>query len=220
MNSTVLFDVDGTLIDSVDLHATAWAEAFARFGVRAPFTAVRAQIGKGGDQLMPVFLTPAQCERFGAELEAFRSELFKRDYMPRIRPFPGVANLFVRLRRDGRRIVLASSGKAEEVEHHMRLLKVEQLVDAFTSGDDAVHSKPCPDIFVTALRLAGSAPDRATAVGDTPWDVIAAGRAGVRTIGVRSGGFPDGELRAAGAVAIYDDPADLLARYETIPFAR
>lgn len=220
MIAAVLFDVDGTLIDSVDLHAAAWAEAFARFGVFAPFAAVRAQIGKGGDQLMPVFLTPEQCERFGAELEAFRSRLFTRDYMPRIRPFPKVADLLVRLRRDGCRIVLASSGKAKEVEHHMRLLKIEQLVDAYTSGDNVERSKPCPDIFAAALELAGSLADRAIAVGDTPWDAIAASRAGLRTIGVRSGGFPDDDLRAAGCLALYDDPADLLANYAGSPLAR
>jgi HAD superfamily hydrolase (TIGR01549 family) len=216
----VLFDVDGTLIDSVDQHARAWADTFAYLGIYAPYAAVRAQIGKGGDNLMPVFVAPDRLERIREALEEYRSALFKRAYLPTIRPLPGVRDLFVRLRRDGRRVALASSGKQWEVEHHMRLLKIEQLVDAYTTADSVEHSKPYPDIFAAAAASVGTAPDRALAVGDSPWDALAATRAGVKTVGVRTGGFADETLRSAGVIAIHDGPAALLADYDRSPFAR
>ena len=215
----VLFDVDGTLIDSVDAHARAWTNALRYFGVDVAFDRVRAQIGKGGDQLLPVFMSAADIERRGEALEAYRREIFKRDELPTIRPLPRVGDLFVRLRRAGQRIVLASSAHRWEIEHHLRLLDVEQLVDGFTTSDDVDRSKPCPDIFAMALDVAGVPADRAVAVGDSPWDAIAATRAGVRSIGVRSGGFSDTDLLDAGCVAIYGDPAALLIDYENTPLA-
>jgi HAD superfamily hydrolase (TIGR01549 family) len=210
----VLFDVDGTLIDSVDAHARAWTRALRYFGVNVAFDQVRAQIGKGGDQLLPVFMTAADLERRGEALEAYRQEIFKRDELPTIRPLPRVGDLFVRLRRAGKRIVLASSAHGWEIEHHLRLLNVEQLVDGYTTRDDVERSKPCPDIFAKALEVAGVPADRALAVGDSPWDALAAARAGIRTIGVRSGGFPDADLHKAGCLEIYDHPAALLIDYE------
>jgi beta-phosphoglucomutase-like phosphatase (HAD superfamily) len=209
----VLFDVDGTLIDSVGAHARAWTRALHYFGVDVTFDQVHAQIGKGGDQLLPVFMSAADLERRGKALEAYRQEIFKRDELPTIRPLPRVGDLFVRLRRAGRRIVLASSAHGWEIEHHLRLLNVEQLVDGFTTRDDVERSKPYPDIFASALEVAGVPADRAVAVGDSPWDAVAATGAGVRTLGVRSGGFSDADLRAAGCLAIYDDPAALLIDY-------
>lgn len=215
----VLFDVDGTLIDSVDQHARAWTDALLYFGVSVTFEAVRAQIGKGGDQLLPVFMSPDDLERRGDALNAYRSEIFKRDELPTIRPLPRIGDLFARLRRDGKRIVLASSAHRWEIEHHLRLLKVEQLVDGFTTRDDVERSKPFPDIFDEALKVAGVGADRALAVGDSPWDAVAAARAGLRTVGVRSGGFPDDDLHRAGCLTIYDDAAALLADYERSPLA-
>lgn len=213
----VLFDVDGTLIDSVDQHARAWTRALLHFGVNVTFEAVRAEIGKGGDQLLPVFMSAEDIDRRGDALNAYRTEIFKRDELPTIRPLPGVGDLFLRLRHDGKQIILASSAHRWEIEHHLRLLKVEQLVDGYTTHDDVERTKPCPDIFVEALKLAAAPADRAVAVGDSPWDALAAAKAGVRTIGVRSGGFPDQDLRHAGCIAIYDDIAALLAGYERSP---
>jgi HAD superfamily hydrolase (TIGR01509 family) len=215
----VLFDVDGTLIDSVDQHARAWTDALHYFGVNVTFEAVRAQIGKGGDQLLPVFMSPDDLERRGEALKAYRAEIFRRDQLPTIQPLSRVGDLFGRLRRAGKRVVLASSAHRWEVEHHLRLLKVEQLVDGFTTQDDVERSKPCPDIFAAALALAGVAADRAIAVGDSPWDALAAANAGLRTIGVRSGGFPDGALCGAGCIALYDDVAALLSDYDRSPLA-
>ncbi len=216
MIGAVLFDVDGTLIDSNDLHAAAWRESFLHFGVDLPHDVIRGQIGKGGDNLIPALLPPELVESRKDEIDEFRSNLFKRDYLPRVVPFPGVRELFERLRADGKRIVLASSAKGEEVRFHLGVIGAEDLVEATTSADDAEHSKPDPDIFAAAL--AKVAPlgrgDVVVVVGDSPYDLEAAGKLGIKAIGFRSGGFPEDVLRDVGAAEIYDGPADLLARYD------
>ena len=216
----VILEVDGTLVDSVDLHARAWQEAFARFGKEIPYERVRYQIGKGGDQLMPVFLSKRELERFGEELEKYRGELFKREYMPRVKAFPRVRELFERIRRDGKRIALASSAKQDEVEVYKKIADIEGLVEEEASKDDAEKSKPHPDIFEAALaHLGGPTPARVIVVGDTPYDAEAAGKAGLRTIGFLCGGFPEEDLRAAGCIRIYRDAADLLTHYDESPLA-
>ncbi len=214
-----LFDVDGTLVDSVDLHAQAWQEALRRFGKDVPLADVRSQIGKGGDQLIPVFLSRAERERDGGALERFRAELWRREYMPRVRPLEGAAELVRRAHRAGLRVALASSGNEDEVAHNRRLLGVDDLLQGATTSDDAERSKPHPDIFEAALARVHAAPERAVAVGDSPWDALAARRAGVRAVGLLSGGFAEAELRDAGCVAIYAGPADLAARFDASPLA-
>jgi HAD superfamily hydrolase (TIGR01549 family) len=216
----VIFDIDGTLLDSVDLHARAWQEAFAGFGREVSFEEVRRQIGKGGDQLMPVFLSEEELRNFGEELDKYRSELFKEKYLPQVRPFPKVRELFQRLLADGKRIALASSGKEDEVEHYKKIAGIDDLIHRSTSSDDAERSKPHPDIFEAALaKLGGLDVSDVVSVGDTPYDAEAAGKIGLRTAGVLCGGFPEADLRAAGCIAIYRDPADLLARYAESPLA-
>jgi HAD superfamily hydrolase (TIGR01509 family) len=218
--SAVLFDVDGTLVDTNDLHAAAWREAFLKFGLEKPFEEIRWQIGKGGDNLIPT-LFPDLSDARREEMEAFRSDLFKRDFLPRATPFPGVRDLFERLAAEGIRIVLASSSQAEEVAYHLSLIACADLVSATTSKDDVEASKPCPDIFAAALgRLAPLGADEAAVVGDTPWDAEAAARLGLRTIGFRCGGFPDEALTEAGACELYDGPRDLLARFDSSVFGR
>jgi HAD superfamily hydrolase (TIGR01509 family) len=220
MIEAVIFDVDGTLIDSVDLHAAAWQEALAKYGIEVPFDAIRRQIGKGGDQLLPVFLTKQQLNEFGERLEKDRGAIFKKKYLPQARAFPGVRALFERIRADGKRIALASSAKADELKHYKRLADIEDLVDVATSNDDADRSKPFPDIFQAALERLGLRPSQAIAVGDTPWDALAATEAGLKIIGFLCGGFPEAELREAGCIAIYEGPQDLLNRYEQSPQVR
>ncbi|APT29522.1 phosphorylated carbohydrates phosphatase [Methylobacterium phyllosphaerae] len=215
-----IFDIDGTLLDSVDLHARAWVEAFAHFGVTTDPAEVRRQIGKGGDELMPVFLSQERIRREGEAIEAYRSDLFKRRYLPDVRPFPGVRPLFERIHEAGLTIALASSGKRTEVDRYTEILGIGDLVDVATSADDADRSKPHPDIFQAALRkLDGVAPDAAHVVGDTPYDAEAAAKAGLPTIGLLCGGFPEADLTAAGCVAIYRDPQDLLAGFASSPLA-
>jgi nudix-type nucleoside diphosphatase (YffH/AdpP family) len=219
VSGAVVFDVDGTLIDSVDLHAAAWQEALRRFGHEESFERVRSQIGKGGDKLLPVFLDERELEEKGEALEAYRAELFRREYLPRAKAFPGVRPLFERLRRDRWRIALGSSSNKEDLAHYKKLAGIEGLTDVDVTKDDVAESKPAKDIFaVTLEKLAPVDGDSVLVVGDTPYDAEAAGKAGLRTLGVRCGGFAEADLRAAGCLALYDGPADILARYEDTPF--
>lgn len=221
MIRAVIFDIDGTLVDSVDLHAHAWQETFKRFGRDISFAQVRSQIGKGGDQLLPAFFNAAELEQMGETMEEYRSQLFKRHYLARVRSFPQVRPLFERLLKDGKQIVLASSAKRDEVERYKQIAQIADLIEAETSSDDAEKSKPHPDIFIAALsELNSVSPEEAIVVGDTHYDAIAASKAGLETIGLLCGGFPEADLRAAGCVAIFQDPADLLAWYETEQPAR
>jgi HAD superfamily hydrolase (TIGR01509 family) len=218
MVKAVIFDIDGTLIDSVDLHAEAWREALRHFGHDLPFEEIRAQIGKGGDLLMAALLPKEEVRRRGEEIEEYRLELFQHEYLPRVKPFPKVRELFERIGADGKRIALASSARKQELERYKRIAGIEDLVDAEASSDDAEKSKPHPDIFEAALEhLGGIRAVDAIAVGDTPYDAQAAGKAGLRTIGLLCGGWPEPELRQAGCLAIYRDPADLLTHYERSP---
>lgn len=214
MIGAVMFDVDGTLVDTNDLHAVAWQEAFRHFGVDLPLEQVRTQIGKGGDNLIPALLPPDLVERCQEEIETYRGELFRRDYLPSAVPFPGVRPLFERLFADGIWIVLATSAQRAELQFHLALLGVEDLVHASTTKDDVERSKPCPDIFETALqRVRPFGPPEVLVVGDSPWDVKGACRAGLSTVALLCGGFPEAELREAGAAAVLDDVEDLLSSY-------
>lgn len=214
MSRAILFDVDGTLVDSNDLHASAWQQTFRHFGVDLPFERVRAQIGKGGDNLIPALLPPDLVERKQKEIEDFRSELYRQHYLPEVVPFPGVRPLFERLFADGIRIVLATSSKQPELNFMQSLIGCEDLIHAATSKDDVEHTKPCPDIFEAALIKAGGVQrSEVRVVGDSPWDVKGACRAGLRTIALRCGGFDEKDLVESGAAALLDDPGDLLANY-------
>jgi len=215
MIEAVIFDVDGTLVDTVDMHAEAWQRAFKEFGKDLEFQAVREQIGKGGDQLMPEFLTKEEMNDFSEKLEKRRTEIFDNEYLPKTKPFPKVRELVERIKKDGKKIVLASSATDEEVEFFKKVMNIADLLEAETTSDDAEESKPEPDIFEAALKKIGN-PDasKCVVVGDTPYDAIAAGKINLLTIGVLSGGFPEQSLMDAGCIEIYRDPADLLARYD------
>lgn len=215
MIQVVIFDIDGTLVDTVDMHAKAWQRAFKDFGKDLEFQKVREQIGKGGDQLMPEFLNEKEMKELGEQIEKRRGEIFKSEFMPKVKSFPKVRELAERIKQDGKKIVLASSATEEDVESLKKIINITDLIEADTTSDDAEKSKPEPDIFIAALKKIGS-PDinECVVVGDTPYDAIAAGKINLRTIGVLCGGFPEQDLREAGCVEIYRDPADLLGRYE------
>ena len=216
----VIFDLDGTLIDTVDLHAACWVEALKHFGVDVPFDDIRVQIGKGGDQILHGLLPPDLIEEKGEEIQEFRSDLFKREYMHKARPFPRVRELFERIKDSGQRAVLASSGTAGEVERYKEVAGIADLIDDATSSDDAERSKPFPDIFQAALaKLAPLGPDEAVVVGDTPYDAEAARKAGLKSVGVLCGGFPEEALRSAGCMAVYEGAEDLVRNYERSPLA-
>jgi HAD superfamily hydrolase (TIGR01509 family) len=219
MIRAAIFDVDGTLVDTVDFHAEAWQRAFRHFGKEVAFDDVRAQIGKGGDQLVPVFWSKQEIEERGEALAKWRTELFAKEYMPRVQGFPKVRELFEQLIANGLQIALASSAIGEELQTYKDRAHVADLIDTETSKDDAEKSKPHPDIFEAALERLGNPPtDQAIVIGDTPYDIEAAAKAGLRTIAVRCGGFPEETLK--GAIAIYDDPADLLERLAESPLSR
>ena len=208
MIEAVLFDVDGTLVDSNDLHAAAWLEAFRHFGLVLPYDRIRAQIGKGGDNLIPSLLAPEIAERLHRDIEAVRAELFQHSYLHKARPFPGAAGLLRRLHDAGTKLVLATSAKQAELDFHIERLGCRDVIAATTSQDDVEHSKPCPDIFAAALDKAMPLNGgEAVVVGDTPWDIEAAARLGLPAIAVRCGGFADEEL--SDAAAIYDGPQQL-----------
>ena len=222
MPDALIFDIDGTLLDSVNLHARAWQEAFAHFGRKVGFAEVRSQIGKGGDQLMPVFLDKEDLDRIGKDLQEYRAKLFKERYLEQVKPFPGVRKLFEKVIESEQKVALASSARGDELEHYERIAQIEDLVHVETSSADADRSKPHPDIFEAAFDRLGNnfSKDRVVVIGDSPYDAEAAGKAGLRCIGVLCGGFPENELRKAGAFAIYQGPEDLLREYERSPLAK
>lgn len=217
MIEAFIFDVDGTLIDSNDFHAEAWQKAFAKYGREISFEKIRPQIGKGADTLLPVFLTEREIEELGDEIAGERGEIFKKEYMPRVKPFPRVRELFQKIKDDGKRIALASSSNEDEVEAYKKIAGIEDLVEKATSSDDAEESKPNPDIFEAALKLLKNpALETVLVVGDTPYDAEAATKAELKIVGVLSGGFAERDLREKGCVEIYKDAADLLENYQKI----
>ena len=220
MIKAVLFDIDGTLVDSNEQHVTAWLEALAQVGASPDRQAVHRQMGKGADMLVPALLPDADEARIEALGEA-HGAIFKKRFLEGIAPFPQAGALLARVHDAAQRVVLASSASRGEVDHYLGLLGAGELVAATTCSDDVENTKPAPDIFAAALgRLKGIGPDEAMVVGDTPYDIEAARRCGIAAIALRSGGFEDALLADAGAVEIHDDAAALLAAYDRSALAR
>jgi HAD superfamily hydrolase (TIGR01549 family) len=220
MTEAVIFDIDGTLVDSVDLHAQAWQETFRHFGREVPFPVLRHQIGRGADQLLPLFFSSEELESFGKELEKHRSGLYKRLYLPDVKAFPKVRELFERIKSDGKLIALASSSAKEEADYYKHLANIEDLVEAEVCSEDVENSKPAPDVFTVALRRIGRDSHDVLVVGDTPYDAEAAAKSNLRSVGVLCGGFAEQELLDAGTIAIFRDPEHLLARYDNSPLVQ
>ena len=216
----VLFDIDGTLVDSNDMHVLAWEEAFAGIGASFDRQVIHDQIGKGTDMLVPTLLPDAD-EATQERLGKAHGDVFKARFLDQVKPFAGAHDLLAAVHAAGLTVVLASSASAEELDHYLGLLDARGLVGATTSADDVERTKPAPDIFATALRkVAPLRADEAIAVGDTPYDVEAAAKCGIATVALRSGKFSDEALRGAGAVALYDGTADLLAGLDHSPLRR
>jgi HAD superfamily hydrolase (TIGR01549 family) len=208
--TAVIFDVDGTLVDSVDFHAEAWQRAFAAFGFDFDVVKIRSQIGKGGDQLMPVFLDGDILEREGKKIEAFRQDLFEREYFHRVVGFPKVPELFQFLLKAGKTVAIGSSAKTDDLKVYKKAAGIGDITTVETTSDDADRSKPHPDIFLAALERLSVPAEKVIVVGDTSYDVEAAKKAGIRTIGLLCGGVPEASLRDAGAVEVYRNPEHLL----------
>ncbi|MDB5337051.1 MAG: ppaX 1 [Planctomycetaceae bacterium] len=208
----VLLDVDGTLIDSNDAHAHAWVAALLETGIEVDFSTVRRLIGMGGDKLLPKIAQIEAESGRGKAISQRRGEIFQTQHLPHIRPFPGVNTLLRRMRQHGLELGVASSAKGEELDSLLHLFGGEEFIEVKTSSDDAENSKPDPDIVQAALGRLGQTAENVILLGDTPYDVRAGLKAGVRVIALRCGGWSDADLR--GAVQIYDDPADLLSHFE------
>ncbi len=214
----VILDVDGTLVDSNDAHAHAWVEALAEAGIDVEYEKVRRLIGMGGDKLLPEIAGIEEDSLLGKKIGESRSKIFKTKYLPHLKPFPRVKELLARMKDDGLRLVVASSAKEDELKELLKIAGATEFIEEKTSSSDADNSKPDPDIVHAALADLGLPRDEVIMIGDTPYDVEAAARAGIKTIALRSGGWSDEEFRSA--VAIYDDAADLLARYDSSPLAK
>lgn len=213
----VLLDVDGTLVDSNDAHAQAWLEVLEQNGYQTTFERVRELIGKGGDKLLPEVTGVAKDSAEGKRLSTARSALFQRVYLPQLRAFPQAEALLRRMRSSGLELVVASSAGEDELRPLLEVCGALPYIQQQTSSADAEHSKPDPDIVRVALGKANCSPGEAVMLGDTPYDVEAAAKANVRAVALRSGGHPDAAF--SGAIAIYDDVADLLAHFDTSVFA-
>jgi membrane protein len=214
--TTLLFDIDGTLVDSNDFHVQAWLEVFRAAGHDFSAEIIHGQIGKGGDNLLPTLL-PDLSEEEQDKIAERHGPTYRDKYMGQVRPFPGARDLLARGKEEGFTVALATSANPEELEYYIELLNAKDLIDLTTSKGDVEATKPAPDIFAAAVDKAGIRPQEALVIGDTPYDVLAANRAGVQAIGLLSGGFPEEDLRAAGAIAIYRDAADLLAHWDSSP---
>jgi HAD superfamily hydrolase (TIGR01509 family) len=214
---TILLDVDGTLIDSNDAHAHSWVDASRECGRESDFGTIRPMIGMGGDKLMPRAFGVEHDSPEGKKMSKRRSEIFLERYLPTLRPFPRARELLLRMREDGHSLVVATSAKKDEMKALLRAAGVEDLLEEKTSSSDADRSKPDPDIIAAALKKSDAEPDDARMLGDTPYDVEAATRAGVATVALLCGGWTREELR--GAIAIYADPAELLREYDRSPLS-
>lgn len=215
--AAVLLDVDGTLIDSNGAHARAWVAAFAEARIRVSTERVRWMIGMGGDRILAELAGLEADDARAATISRRRRELFLADHLGHCAPQPGARELLLRLRDEGLRRIVASSAEAQELQPLLARAGVADLVEDAATSDDAGASKPAPDIVCAALARAGVSPASALLLGDTPYDIAAARRAGVGTIALRCGGWDDGAL--AGALAVYDTPGELLAAYDDSPLA-
>jgi HAD superfamily hydrolase (TIGR01509 family) len=211
----VILDVDGTLVNSNDAHARAWVTALAEVEVQVAFEDARLLIGMGGDKLLPALAGIDADSPLGKRVSERRSRIFAADHLPKLRAFPKARELVDRLRGSGFGLGVASSAKKEELAPLLSLAGAEALISDSTSSSDAEHSKPDPDIVVAALQKLGFAASEVLMIGDTPYDIEAAARAGMRTIAFRCGGRRDADL--SGAVAIYDGPSDLLENLRASP---
>ena len=214
----VVLDVDGTLLDSNAGHAEAWARAARELGHEVSAARVLPLIGMGGDRLLPALLGVEKSSDAGQRLTARKAEIFRGEILVRLRPTPGARPLLERFRNDGLSLVVATSATRADLRALLKQAGVHDLLDldAATSASEVDASKPAPDVVEAATHRSGLQAAQLVMIGDTPYDIAAATRAGVRIVAVRCGGWSDHEL--AGAVAVYDDPAALLRAYDASPF--
>ncbi|MEH2157053.1 HAD family hydrolase [Nostoc sp.] len=210
----VILDVDGTLVLSNDAHANTWVEAFAAYDLEVPFETVRPLMGMGGDQLIPKVVPELNSEEgTGKAIAKLRKELLFDKYIAQITAANGSRKLILKMQKSGLHLVVASSASSQELDIMLKIAQVDDLLTEVTTSDDAEASKPAPDIVEAALKKGQITPDKVVMIGDSPYDIESAGKAGVAVIALRCGGFSDEQL--SGAIAIYNDPEDLLQHYDS-----
>lgn len=214
----VILDVDGTLVNSNDAQARSWVEAMADEGYQVPFDKVRPLIGMGGDKVLPDTIGVDKDSATGKKISQRRGEIFKERYLPTIHPFPHAQDLLNSMREHGLKLAIASSAKPDELKSLLSIVGAADLIQDKSSEKDASNSKPSPDIMEVTLRKIGLPANELLMLGDTAYDIEASKKVGIGTIALRCGGWSDRDL--AGAVAIYNDPADLLAHYDESPLAQ
>jgi HAD superfamily hydrolase (TIGR01509 family) len=209
-----ILDIDGTLVDTNYHHAVAWFRAFRQHGHVVPLWRIHRHIGMGGDKLISALLSEEVEEREGDAIRTAEKALYLT-FIEEVEPLRGARELMADLRDRGRRVVLASSAKAEEVDHYLDLLDARSLADSWTSSADVAQTKPAPDLILAALEKIDGGP--AIMIGDSTWDCEAAGRAGISSIAVLTGGFSEEELREAGASAVFGSIDELRLRLDDTP---
>lgn len=214
----VLLDIDGTLLDSNDAHASSWADVFAEFGYDIRFEHVRPLVGMGGDKLVPILTGLDHESPKGKQLSDRKKAVFEAKYLPYLKPTRGARGLLEHLLAEGLTLVIATSAGEDEMRGLLERAGVADLIHRATSSGDVESSKPDPDVIGAALRKGRLTANEVVMLGDTPYDIAAAAKAGVPTITLRCGGWWD-DLALGGAVAIYNDPADLLAQYDESPLS-
>jgi HAD superfamily hydrolase (TIGR01549 family) len=211
-----ILDIDGTLVDTNYHHSIAWFRAFRQNGIVLPIWKIHRHMGMGGDQLVPALTDDETEEEKGDDIRAAEKTLYMA-LIDEVEPTEGARDFIVSLKERGHTVVLASSAKANEVDYYLDLLDARSLADAWTTSADVRATKPQPDLVLAAMEKAGS--DEGVMVGDTPWDIEAARRAGVDTLAVITGGFSRAELEEAGAVAVFESVAELRSRLDETPLA-
>ncbi len=217
MIKAFILDIDGTLIDSVTAHAKTWVKTFEKYGRKISLEEAEKLIGMGGDQFLPDYFSKKELDEKQDEIEEYRSELFKKEFLPDVKSFPKAKEFIERILDDGKKVVLASSAKEDEVKNYKKLLKIEDLIEKETSTDDAEESKPEPDIFLAARKkIKNVKKENILIIGDTPYDVEAANKADLKIIGVLTGGWSEKKLVEKGCVKVYRDIAEIYENYDEI----
>ena len=218
MFKAVLLDIDGTLIDSNDAHAHAWVDTGMEFGHDIKYDHVRWLIGMGGDKVLPAVTGLQEESEEGEKILKRRGEIFREQYLPKLKPFDKARELLEQIHSDGMKLVVATSASEKDLDALLEQAGIADLIDKAANSDDAEESKPAPDIVEAAMRRGKVDIGEAIMIGDTPYDIGAATNAGIPIIAVRAGGWESEELR--GAIAIYDNTADLLAHYSSSPLRK
>ena len=217
MPAAAILDIDGTLVDTNYHHAIAWYRAFKQEGRILPIWRIHRSIGMGGDQLVSALAGEEFDREKGRDVRSSEKALYMA-LIEEVRPLAGARELIAELKGRGLTVVLASSAKAQEVEHYLDLLGARELADDWTTSADVEATKPEPDLVQAAVAKAGGG--AAVMLGDSVWDCEAAGRAGVQTVAVLTGGFSEHELREAGAVAVFESLGDLLEHLDETPLGQ